>query len=717
MQIHLSLRKKLLLLVFIPFAAFVVLGTSSSLKSIQELAIIKSQNSYLDFMEKSFALIGALQVERGTSSAYVGGSTNMEKLKELRNATDGKVQVLQGSIFYSLLSEETLNQLNGINDDLKSIRVRANSRNISIAGVMEYYSEMVNTLFLANSEIASRKTTGGIGKRIVSMMILANAQEGAGRFRGYSSGVLSADEPVNQHMLFTLISDYEAVSLSLSSPGLVLSSDSTMEIRALYSSTSWIFITDTLKEILNYAGRGSYRQEYEEFWENATDVVQRINAVTLREIDETRSFNQTILDGIISSLNFTFIALAVLLVLILVLSYIFIRAITAPLNQMGMLLSRMAEGEGDLSITLPSRGRDEIARLSGNFNAFILSLNGLIGDVIKEIRNLENISTELAGSMEETAAAEAEISSILTNMEKQVDIQNDTVSKSMDVLGTFLNSLKDLHGQIEGQAAGVTQSSASIEMLLNNIRVEQTLTEQTSEQISQLVVSSKSGRENLNQVTSQIDTIARQSEQLADANTLIFSIASQTNLLAMNAAIEAAHAGEAGRGFAVVADEIRKLAENASAHSKSISQNLKSIQGHINDSVVSARSTEESFEVMNNLVETVNRLQNDVMKSVSEQVASSTEIRSALADITGITQSVMDSSNSMEERSDRILQDFQQLQQISTSVAGGMSEITTGIGEIDSAVLAVKEQSLLNQDSIRKVDDLTGRFKLADPAK
>ena len=480
----------------------------------------------------------------------------------------------------------------------------------------------------------------------------------------------------------------------------------------MWSSVSWLYVKDTLQEIINNGMQGNYRQSYEEFWENATEVVDHISKISAREIATTEAFNQEILDGLNAALRSTLISFFVPLVLIILLTIVFIRAITGPLNRMGSLLSGMAEGEGDLSVTLPKVGNDEIAALSGNFNSFILSLNNLIRDVVFEVRNLEAISSELAGSMEQTAAAETEISTILASMEKQVAVQSSTVGQSMDVLRSFLQNLTDLHREIESQAAAVTQSSASIEELLASIHSEQVITEKTSDQISKLVRASRDGRENLNQVTTEIDTIAKQSEQLADANTLIYNIASQTNLLAMNAAIEAAHAGEAGRGFAVVADEIRKLAENASNQSKSISQNLKSIQSRIDTSVVSARSTEESFRVMNDLIENVNQLQNQVMSSVAEQDAGSSEIRVALTSINEITQNVQDASSTMEHRSSEILSDFQRLQEISSSVAGGMTEITTGIDEIDSAVMSVREQSIQNQESIRKVEILTGRFKL-----
>ena len=712
MKLHLSLKSKLLILAVIPFIAFAYQGTKASLANFQELEIMKSQNASIMFIKDSFALIHAVQAERGTSSAFVGGGANITKVEEVRNITDQALLKLQSGKHLSFLSPQSLELLTHLPRELDNNRKRVNTGNIAYAGVIESFSNIVNDLFSITGEITARKTAGGIGKRFVSLMILAKAQEGAGRFRGYASGVLSAGTPININLLFIFISDYETIIQSLDSPGLVLSDESKKDIATLWSSVSWLYVKDTLQEIINNGMQGNYRHSYEEFWENATEVVEHISKISAREIATTEAFNQEILDGLRAALRSTLISFFVPLVLIILLTIVFIRAITGPLNRMGSLLSGMAEGDGDLSVTLPKVGNDEIAELSGNFNSFILSLNNLIRDVVFEVRNLEAISSDLAGSMEQTAAAETEISTILASMEKQVAVQSSTVGQSMEVLRSFLQSLTNLHREIESQAAAVTQSSASIEELLASIHSEQVITEKTSDQISKLVRASRDGRENLNQVTTEIDTIAKQSEQLADANTLIYNIASQTNLLAMNAAIEAAHAGEAGRGFAVVADEIRKLAENASNQSKSISQNLKSIQSRIDTSVVSARSTEESFRVMNDLIENVNQLQNQVMSSVAEQDAGSSEIRVALTSINEITQNVQDASSTMEHRSSEILSDFQRLQEISSSVAGGMTEITTGIGEIDSAVMSVREQSIQNQESIRKVEELTGRFKL-----
>ncbi|MDR0723154.1 MAG: methyl-accepting chemotaxis protein, partial [Treponema sp.] len=145
------------------------------------------------------------------------------------------------------------------------------------------------------------------------------------------------------------------------------------------------------------------------------------------------------------------------------------------------------------------------------------------------------------------------------------------------------------------------------------------------------------GRTGLQEVANDIQEIERESAGLLEINAVMENIASQTNLLSMNAAIEAAHAGEAGKGFAVVADEIRKLAESSSEQSKTISTVLNKIKESINKITTSTAEVLLNFEAINEGVKTVTDQETTVRNAMEEQGIGSKAILESIASLNEIT--------------------------------------------------------------------------------
>ena len=707
-------RIKLFILTALPFLGFLILGGLNLNSNIKDFRIISSQQKNLDFLEISFSLIHSLQKERGASSSYIGGGLVKEDLEQLRSETNDKLDNISLLLKDARLTESDSNALEALKGKVIELRREVDGAGITVSEVMETYTAFINSVLLIDQTVAGNKSTGGIGKQMVSLLILAEAQESAGRFRGYSSGIIAEEAPLDEELLFHIIGDYQSISINLKSKAIVLSQHSVKDLEELVSSEDWQYLQNSMSEIIDRHEEGGYGLDPAEFWNRTTVIVDKISSVIEYEIDETKSRNNHLLAGYRKDFFlFVFVFLGSFIGLSL-LSLLFIRAVTRPIKQVGSGLKNIADGRGDLSVEIAVTGKDEIGELAGNFNSFIISLNHIIRDVIRESENLKVLGDDLASSMEETASAETEISSILVSMEKQVEKQFSTVVKSAQIVQDFLGSLQNLHRMIEDQADAVSRSSASIEQMLASIMSEQNMSKKTTEVITMLVEASKQGKANISIVTGEVSQILKQSEMLAEANTVISSLASRTNLLAMNAAIEAAHAGDAGKGFAVVADEIRKLAENSSAQSKLISNNLKSIKGVIDRVAVSSRTTEESFTEMDDMIRNVNNLQAEVMSAVEEQAAGSNEILSALGRINEITNDVRNTSENMDGKSQDIEKDLAGLKEISNQVFSGMSEISQGVKEINLAVGAIQDQSLKTKDSIHNLLDITGAFKLRE---
>jgi methyl-accepting chemotaxis protein len=213
-------------------------------------------------------------------------------------------------------------------------------------------------------------------------------------------------------------------------------------------------------------------------------------------------------------------------------------------------------------------------------------------------------------------------------------------------------------------------------------------------------------------VATDIQEIARESEGLLEINAVMENIASQTNLLSMNAAIEAAHAGEAGKGFAVVADEIRKLAESSGEQSKTISSVLKKIKESIDKITKSTDAVLNKFEAIDTGVKIVADQEENIRNAMEEQGEGSKQILDAIGQLNDITQLVKSGSVEMLEGSKEVIQESKNLEMVTQEITNGMNEMATGADQINAAVTRVNTISGQNKESIDVLVKEVSRFKV-----
>jgi len=190
------------------------------------------------------------------------------------------------------------------------------------------------------------------------------------------------------------------------------------------------------------------------------------------------------------------------------------------------------------------------------------------------------------------------------------------------------------------------------------------------------------------------------------------NIASQTNLLSMNAAIEAAHAGEAGKGFAVVADEIRKLAESSGEQSKTISGVLKKMKASIDKITGSTETVLDKFEAIDRGVRTVSEQEEHIRGAMEEQGEGSKQILEAVSRMNEITGRVKDGSTEMLSDSQNVIETSKNMAAVTNEIANGMSEMAVGADQINVAVNRVNEISVENKTDIDELLREVDKFKI-----
>jgi Methyl-accepting chemotaxis protein len=213
-------------------------------------------------------------------------------------------------------------------------------------------------------------------------------------------------------------------------------------------------------------------------------------------------------------------------------------------------------------------------------------------------------------------------------------------------------------------------------------------------------------------VATDIQEISRESEGLLEINSVMENIASQTNLLSMNAAIEAAHAGEAGKGFAVVADEIRKLAESSSEQSKTIGTVLKKIAESIKKITGSTDNVLARFESIDSGVRTVSQQEENIRNAMEEQSEGSKQLLQSAGGLNELTQNVKSGSEEMLNGSQEVMKESHNLEKVTQEITGGMNEMASGADQINVAVHNVNEMTQKNREAIDRLIKEVSRFKV-----
>jgi methyl-accepting chemotaxis protein len=410
---------------------------------------------------------------------------------------------------------------------------------------------------------------------------------------------------------------------------------------------------------------------------------------------------------------FTIILAVITITAAAVIVYFILSFITKPIVRLADTLKDISEGEGDLTRTITINSKDEIGDLAHYFNKTLAKIKNLIIVIKEEVTNLSETGNDLASNMTETAAAVNQITANIHSIKGRVINQSASVTQTNATMEQVVTNIAKLNDHVEDQSCNVSQASSAIEQMVANINSVANTLVSNADNVKTLQEASEIGRSGLQKVASDIQEIARESEGLMQINSVMKNIASQTNLLSMNAAIEAAHAGEAGLGFAVVADEIRKLAENSSEQSRTINNVLKTIKESIDKIINSTENVLARFEAIDTGVKTVAQQEDNIRSAMEEQEEGSKQLLDGVSNVNEITRQVKIGSVEMLEGSKEVISESQNLEKATQEITNGMNEMATGAEQINVAVHNVSEISGRNRQDIETLKRELSRFKVS----
>ncbi|MBN2811454.1 MAG: HAMP domain-containing protein [Spirochaetales bacterium] len=368
----------------------------------------------------------------------------------------------------------------------------------------------------------------------------------------------------------------------------------------------------------------------------------------------------------------------------------------------------------DLTISVGDRYKDEIGELSGHLDTSIKALNGVMKSVQTAADDATGMSESINFAAGEVTTATTEISSNIESMDKQFDNIKTAMKNASSALESMSSFLVTFMTDIERQNSSIADSGKAISVMSESINTVSRKGRDKTRQMDELQRVAQEGEEKIENTDSILVGVTGQLDEVHSFITMINSIAEQTSILSMNAAIESAHAGEAGKGFAVVADEIQKLAESTTENAQLITTTLTEIISNVQEARNSSQSATEAFSNTTSAIQELNVTLNEIVSALELIDERSGELSRQSKEVLDTTSGLSVKTDKLDSLRKTAIHEIIQMDSIIAESSGGVSEIAAGTGDILKRIMEIHELSTKSKEAMKVLDSMLEEFRTTD---